>query len=91
VGSVSVCVQGRGRILNRAQNSALESTPHPRLRRGLSRNKAGEAHNQWRGTRHPNLTLTFILSLTGRGEEQARSGRAEPCTQYSDAAHRGGD
>ena len=47
------CARGigkRGRILNRAQNQH----PHPRRRRGLSCNQAGEANNRWRGTRHPN-------------------------------------
>jgi hypothetical protein len=39
----------RSGILSRALNH-----PHPLLRRGLSRNKAGEANNRWRGTRHPN-------------------------------------
>ena len=31
-----------------------KQNPHPRWKRGLSRNKAGEAHKMWRGTRHHN-------------------------------------
>ena len=61
------------RIVNRRceeQNpeSRAQGTPSPAPRRGLSRNRAGEAGNQWRGTRHPNSTLTFILSLARRGD-----------------------
>src|SRR5260370_42414407 len=39
---------GSGQALSR------EKHPHPRRRRGLSRNIAGEARIKWRGTRHPN-------------------------------------
>ena len=68
-------LQERGKSKEeRNLESRAEGPPHPRLWRGLSRNRAGEADNRWRGTRHPNSarwkrTLTFILSLTGRGEE----------------------
>src|SRR6266481_3975102 len=51
------------RVQGQRQNleSRAKNHPHPRLRRGLSRDDAGEAHNRWLGTRHPNPTLSFIL------------------------------
>ena len=43
---------------------------HPHLRRGLSRNKAGEASNQWRGTRHPNLGEVQEAAAAGQEVEK---------------------
>jgi hypothetical protein len=33
--------------------SPVKADPHPRRKRGLSRNEAGEAGKKWRGARHP--------------------------------------
>jgi hypothetical protein len=63
------------RNLEARAERALGKDPHPRRRRDLSRKGAGEANNRWRGTRRPNSTLTFILSLTGRGEDSERETR----------------
>jgi hypothetical protein len=53
-------VSHRGsRLVAEKQNpeSRVEKHPHPRHRRGLSRDEAGEADNQLRETRHPNSAL----------------------------------
>jgi hypothetical protein len=71
------------RTRNVVQNpeSRAEFHPHPLLRRGLSRNQAGEANSHWRGTRHPNSarckrTLTFDPLPYGRGEDTPPAGRS---------------